>query len=553
MRQRTKGMEGSVRLNNEKPDSHGSNSPAVLLIACSVVIAHLLTAGRYGIFRDELYYIACARHLSAGYVDQPPLIAWITWAVLHTLGSSLLALRLLPALASGLLVWMTGKITQEWGGGRYAQMLAALSIVVVPIYLILQHWLTMNAFEPLCWTGVLWAASRIVLRRDPRYWILIGVLVGLSLENKYSIILPVAGLLIGLLLTPERKWLNTPYFLAAVAIATLLFFPNLLWLIHHGFPFLEFERHSRQSDARILRGPVSFLIDQARIMNPVLTPLWLAGLAWFFTKGGKALLCIGFTAVFAILLLLVIQAKNYYVSPIYPVLLAGGAIYLERWFTQRTWLGAWLRVGYLFAILVSGCVLAPLVMPILPVPQFLAYHRMWRDFTPVVFENVPERPLPQYFADEFGWEAMTQKTAQVFHGLPLQDQAHTAIFANDYGEAAAIDFFGPRYGLPSSISKAETYWLWGPRQYDGESVIVLGSDGRGDRKVFRSVEPVGRVAAEYSRADERFTIFLCRNMQPPLGELWPRIKAWWLIWKDWDKGNLCTSSKSTACLHEIAG
>ncbi len=509
-------------LDKGRPDSHRRISPAVSIIACSVVLAHLLTAGRYGIFRDELYYIACARHLSAGYVDHPPLIAWITWAVLHTLGSSLLALRLLPALASGVLVWMTATITREWGGGRYAQMLAALSIAPIPIYLVLQHWLSMNAFEPLCWTGVLWMVSRIVLRRDPRYWLAAGVLVGLSLENKYSILLPVTGLLLGLLLTPERKWLRTPYFLAAVVIAMLLFTPNLLWLLQHGFPFLEFERHSRQSDSRILRDPVSFLIDQARIMNPVLTPLWVAGLAWFFTKRGKGLRCIGLAAAFVIVLLLVTQAKNYYVSPIYPVLLAAGAILLEQGFTRR----AWLRVGYPVAMIASGCVLAPLVMPILSVPEFLAYHARWRGFTPVVFEGEPERPLPQYFADEFGWEAMTQKTAEVFHGLPLSVQAETAIFANDYGEAAAIDFFGPRYGLPASISKAETYWLWGPRQYDGKSVLVLGSDGRGDHEFFRSVEAAERVTDAYARADERFTILLCREMHPPLATLWPRIKAW---------------------------
>jgi hypothetical protein len=511
-----------LRLDNERPTSRGSNSPAILLIACFVVIAHLLTATRYGIFRDELYYVACARHLAAGYVDHPPLIAWITWAVLHTLGSSLLALRLLPALASGLLVWMTAEIAREWGGGRYAQILAALSIAPIPIYLILQHWLSMNAFEPLCWTGLLWAASRIILRRDPRYWVVVGLVVGFGFENKYSIVFPVAGLLLGLLLTPERKWFKTPYFFAAIAIATLLFIPNLLWLIHHGFPFLEFEGHSRQSDSRILRGPVSFVLDQMRIMNPILTPLWLAGLAWFFTKRGRALRCIGIAAVLVFLLLLATQAKNYYVSPIYPVLLTAGSIFLERWFTRR----AWLRVGYPAVIIVSGCALAPLVMPILPVPQFLAYHRLWHGFTPVVFEAEPEKPLPQYFADEFGWETMTQKTAQVFHGLSIQDQAHTAIFANNYGEAAAIDFFGPRYGLPASISKAETYWLWGPRQYDGESVIVLGSDGHGDHEYFRSVQPASRVVSEYSRADERFTIFLCRDMHPPLGKLWPQIKSW---------------------------
>jgi hypothetical protein len=164
-------------------------------------------------------------------------------------------------------------------------------------------------------------------------------------------------------------------------------------------------------------------------------------------------------------------------------------------------------------------------MPILSPQGFLAYHHLWHDFTPVVFENQPERPLPQYFSDEFGWEAMTQTTAQVFHHLPPQEQAYTAIFANDYGQAAAIDFFGTRYGLPASVSKAQTYWLWGPRQYDGRSVIVLGSDGSGDREHFRSVEAAGEVRSDYSREDERFTIFMCRGIYPPLGVLWPHIKS----------------------------
>ena len=271
-------------------------------IACLAVIAHLLTSGRYGIFRDELYYIACARHLGSGYVDHPPLIAWITWLIVQTLGSSLLALRLLPALASGLLVWMTAAITREWGGGRYAQVLAAVAITSVPIYLILQHWLTMNAFEPLCWTGIFWAASRLVLRKEPSYWVLVGVLAGISLENKYSVIFPIVGLFLELLLTPERRWLRSSYLAISVGIAVVLFLPNLFWLFHHGFPFLEFERHSRQSGTRILHGPLAFLIDQARIMNPMLAPLWLLGLAWFFTKKGKAVRSIGFAALFVILM-----------------------------------------------------------------------------------------------------------------------------------------------------------------------------------------------------------------------------------------------------------
>ena len=499
------------------------SSHLVLGLALVAVVLHLATAARYGIFRDELYYIACARHLDFGYVDHPPLIAGVTWLVLHAFGSSLIALRLLPALASGLLVWMTGRIAGEWGGGRFAQGAAALAVIPVPIYLILQHWLTMNAFEPLLWTWVLWAASKLVLRQDPRYWLLVGLLVGIGVENKYSMLFLAGTLVLGLLLTPERRWIASRYFIVAAVLAVLLFLPNLLWLVHHDFPFLEFERNSRANGSRILRGPVSFLIDQALIMNPVLTPLWAAGLVWLFPRRAAPLRFVAWTACLILVLMIGLQAKNYYVAPIYPVLFAAGAIAFERATVASR---HWLRAAYVSAVILSGVLLAPLVMPILTVSKFMEYQRWWHGFTPVRFEAEAASPLPQYFADEFGWKDMARETGRVFALLPKETQSSTAVFANDYGQAAAIDFFGPRYGLPASISKAETFWLWGPRTYTGSTVLVLGSDGKGDHKFFRSVEKVGRVDNPYSRVDERFDLFVCEGMHPELQTLWPKIKAW---------------------------
>ena len=500
-----------------------TQNPLVLLLALTEVGLHLATATRYGIFRDELYYIACARHLDFGYVDHPPLIALTTWLVLHIFGSSLLALRLLPALGSGLLVWMTAQIAREWGGGRFAQSMAALAIIPVPIYMLLQHWLTMNAFEPLFWTATLWSASRMVIRQEPRYWLPIGVLVGVGTENKYSMLVLALVLLAGLLLTPERRWLKSPYFMVAIGIAFLAFLPNLLWLVHHNFPFLEFERNSRQSDSRIVRGPISFILDQILIMNPVLAPLWLAGLVWLFSRQMQSLRFIGWAVCLLQVLLIALQAKNYYAVPIYPVLFAGGSIALEK---VTASVRLWMRPAYAAIVVASGLLLCPLVMPILSVAHFLTYQRLWHGFTPVVFEDEPARPLPQYFADEFGWEDMARQTGRVFARLPDAAKPSTAIFANDYGQAAAIDFFGPRYGLPPSISKAETFWLWGPRGYTGSSVIVLGSDGKGERDVFRSVEPVGTVSNPYSRTNERFELFLCRDIHPQLQDLWPKIKTY---------------------------
>ncbi len=509
----------SLRLQRAKP------ATAVIggLVGLKILL-HLATAGRYGIFRDELYYIACARHLAFGYVDHPPLIALTTSLVLHTLGSSLLALRLLPALAGGMLVWLTAQIAQEMGGGRFAQIMAALSILPVPIYLILQHWLTMNAFEPLLWTAVVWAGLRLVRLGEPRYWLLIAAFIGIGLENKYSMVVPAGALVAGLLLTPDRRWLKSWYFLLAIGVALLLFLPNLLWLALHHFPFLEFERNSRASGSRIVRGPISFLADQALIMNPVLAVLASAGLLWLcLHKQARRFRFAGWTALLVVGLWMMVQAKNYYVAPVYPPLFAAGAVAFEG--TTENSL-RWARLVYVCLVVFSGVLLAPLVMPILSVPHFLTYQHVWHGFTPVQFEAQPEKPLPQYFADEFGWEEMVRETSRAYAALPETERKQTAIFANDYGEASAIDFFGPKYGLPPSISKKQTFWLWGPREYTGSTMLVLGSDGVGDRRFFRTVQDVGTVNDPYSRADERFHIFLCRGIRTELHVLWPRLKSW---------------------------
>ncbi len=555
-------------------------SAAVGLLAVLKVGIHLATAGRYGIFRDELYYLARARHLAWGYVDHPPLIALMTWVAMHLFGTSLLGLRVLPALAGGALVWMAAQVARELGGGRFAQMLAAFAVIPVPIYLILDHWLTMNAFEPLLWTGVVWAVVRMLAQDEPRYWVVLGALVGVGMENKYSIALLACGLVVGLLLTPQRRLLWNWWFAAGVGVATVLFLPNLVWLWRHGFPFLEFERHSRMAGSRIVRGPAAFLWDQALLINPVVAPLALAGVVWLVRE--RRFRAVGWAVLFVTVALMAVHGKNYYLSPMYAAVIAAGAVWLERvtkgmgyqliavsselrvkvvGATERqlserdtsplssqrargerghpsfwgrsgplthTAQGRrnWVRVGYVGAMATSGLVLAPLVMPILAVPRLLAYERIWHGFTPVRIEALPDDRLPQYFADEFGWEQMVQETAAAFHRLPREEQARTAIFANNYGEAGAIDFFGPKYGLPAAISKNETYWLWGPRGYTGDEVLVLGSDGKGDREHFRSVETVGTVDEPNAREIEHFDVYLCRGLNGDLRVFWPKLKAW---------------------------
>ena len=553
-----------------------TSGPAIVLyLATAKLLLHLLTAGRYGIFRDELYYLACAEHLDWGYVDQPPAIALIAWFVRHVFGTSLLGLRLLPAIAGAALVWLTGKLARDMGGGRFAQALAAQATIVVPIYLVIHHWLTMNAFEPLIWMGAAWCIVRAVNTGKGSYWLWFGVIIGVGLQTKYSVIFFAFGIVVGLILTSERRFLKSKWIWLGALAALMIFLPNLLWLVKHDFPFLELMRNIRESGRDVARGPVAFIVDQALIMNPILFPLWAGGLLWLFVgkgvkgewgKGGKGervkanrgeddgeekgtgaavtgnptndrgrYRILGWSYVVMLVTLIVLKGKNYYLTPAYPILFAAGAIGLERItvrqrvpdspFPRLPISPFFLRYAYLALIFLAGAAFAPLSVPLLSPETYIRYQHTL-GIEPSKTENQETGPLPQYFADEFGWEDMTRAVAAVYNSLPPDEREQTAIFANSYGQAGAIDFFGPKYGLPKAISNHQNYWLWGPRNYTGVIVIVLGSDGDGDRDHFKTVDPVGRTNHPYSRRDEHYEIFLCRGLNQDLKTLWPSIKKW---------------------------
>jgi Dolichyl-phosphate-mannose-protein mannosyltransferase len=500
-----------------------SRAPVVLYVAAAKFVFHLATAGRYGIFRDELYYLACAEHLDWGYVDQPPLIAFIVWIARHLFGNSLLGLRLLPAMAGAGLVIVTAKLAEELGGRRFSQGLAALAVAVVPIYLIMHHWMTMNAFEPLIWMGCAWCIVRAINSGQALYWIGFGVLIGIGMENKYSIAFFGFGVFVGLIATRERYVLKSRLFWTGVVVAFLIFLPNLIWLVLHKFPFLELLNNVRRSGRDVVRGPLPFIADQANILNPILFPLWVGGLIWlFFSRRGRRYLVLGWTYGVMLALFIALHGKNYYLAPAYPMLFAAGAVAFETLARER-W--RWSKPIYVALIIITTIALAPLSAPILSPPAYVEYQRML-GLEPPRAEHQRTGPLPQYFSDEFGWEEMTREVAKIYNNLPPEERTRTAIFANSYGQAGAIDFFGPKYGLPKSISNHQSYWLWGPREYTGDTVIVLGSDGRGDREHFKSVEVAGRAEHPYSRLDEHFDIFLCRGLVSHLHTLWPQLKNW---------------------------
>jgi hypothetical protein len=323
-----------------------------------------------------------------------------------------------------------------------------------------------------------------------------------------------------LMATRARRFLFTRQLWIGAALALLIFLPNLIWLVVHHFPFLELMHNIRSGNRDIVRGPVAFIGDQIILINPMLAPLWIGGLIWLLVDRSGKYRALAVTYLVMLAAFIILRGKNYYVASIYPILLAAGAVAFEK-ITSR--LGQWSRAIYLVLIAASAIILAPTVAPILSPERTIAYQKKL-GIEPPKAENQETGPLPQYFADEFGWEEMTREVARIYNSLLPDEREKTAIFANGYGEAGAIDFFGPRYGLPKAICAHQSYWLWGPRDYTGEIVIVLRSDGRGDREHFARVEVVGRAEHPYSRRDEHFDIFLCRKFTGDLRKAWPEMK-----------------------------
>lgn len=496
-------------------------------LAFLIFLAHMLVSGRYGYFVDELYYLACSHHLAWGYVDQPPLIAVITWLERITLGDSLPALHFLPAVAAGLRVILTGLIARELGARRFGMVLACVCVMVAPIYIGFDSILTMNVFESLFWMSAALIALKIFQGASPKLWLLFGVVCGVGLLNKHSMLFFGFGLLVGLLLTNQRKQLVSPWFWLGGLIALLIFLPNLLWEIHRGFPTIELLRNVQASGRNTELGPVMFLVVQAFILHPLAAPVWIAGLVELLRdREGKGWRVLGLTYLVIMTCMLTMHGRMYYPAPAYPMLFAAGGVAFERW-TARMGNGRWLRPAYVTALVVTGLVLAPFAyFPMLTVDQYIAYSNFLH-FGPPRIENHRLGPLPQIYADQFGWKEMAQVVADAYHKLPPDEQKSCAIFGQNYGQAGGIDFFGAKMGLPPAISGHQSYFYWGPRGYSGECMIVL--DDRPERlaELFEDVEKVGTVYHPLSMPYQHFDVYLCRKPKfGTLEQLWPKIKHW---------------------------
>lgn len=494
---------------------------AILLAPATLKLAVQLAFIRgYGLHGDELYYIACSDHLDWGYVDHPPLCALLLRGSRLLLGDSAFGIRVPAALAGAVIVLLTQLLARRFGAGRYGELLAALCAFVAPLYLALSHVFSMNVFDVVLWLGAVYVVVCLLDGGRAWLWLVLGVVFGVGLENKLSLLFLGFGLLAGLLLAGPRELLKSRWPWLGACVAALLFLPHLLWQAANGWPTLEF-----MENARVLKNLryslPSFVGEQILLLHPATFPVWAAGLGWLVLHpAGRRWRALGW-AYLAILILLVFQGgKPYYLGPAYGWLFAAGAVAIESVLRRPR-----ARAASLVVLAAAGVVTAPLALPVLPVERLAGYQRAI-GLRPSSGERFAEGELPPLFANMYGWDRLASIVDGVYRALPPGERARCRVLCENYMQAGAIDFYGRRLGLPRAISGHNSYYLWEPEPPAGGVLIVIGRNEKDLREVFADVERRATFRDRYIQPihDDK-PIWVVRQPRVPLGPLWPRIKT----------------------------
>ncbi len=489
-------------------------------LALLALTLHLVTNSQYGYHGDELYFMACGEHLDYGYVDHAPMIA--VWAKLSRvlLGDSLFAIRLLPAVAGALTVWLTGAIARRLGGGAFAQGTCALAMVIAPAYLRVGNMLCIPGLELLWWTLASYLVVIILKEDRQRLWLLVGVVAGVGLMHKHSMLFWGFGLTAGLLLTRARRCFLKPWIWLGGAAALLIFLPNIVWQIRHDWPTLEFLRSINRS---VMAGitPGQFLLGQVLYVHPINLPIWIAGLVFYSaSQRGRPCRAFGWQYVVVLATLILIKSKIYYLDSIYPPLLAGGAVAIEGLFSR--WRSIWPRRVTVGTMVATGIAIAPAGLPLFPLDDYARYVRA---LSFGQLDNIWEVAQDYYFM--CGWQEQVQAAAEVYHALPEVDRRDCRLATPDYARAGAIDFFGPEYGLPRAISWHLSYRLWGYGDESGAVLLTVGVPPEMVGQFYGEVTVARRVRLKYCVPYVQDTpICVCRRPKMTLADVWQTIHGW---------------------------
>ena len=486
----------------------------VIAVGAVVFAVLMVFSGRYGFHRDELYFLASAQHLQASYVDQPVFTPLLAWVSLKLFGVSLPGLRVWPALAAWATVVVGGLTAREFGGGRRAQLLAAIAVATMPAVLGSAHILDTTAFDILAWAGLALIAARIGRTGDARWWLAGGLVLGLGLANKHSVGFFAVALLIGALLSGGRRLVWNRWFAAGAVIAAAFTIPDIWWQAQHQWATIAMTRTLNQENGS-LGNIATWVIGQLLMTSLALVWVWPAGLRFLWRSEQplwRALVwAYGLLFVF---FALTTGAKIYYLAGAYIYLLAAGAVAVDGWLSARR---GRLR-NLLLATGLTTAVALPFVLPVLPAA-----------------DAGPTAKVNTVSAESIGWPQLVSSVRTVWTSLPPRQRAHAVIFASNYGEASAINELGRGTGLPQAVSGHNTYWWWGPGNPHATTVLAVMPgpvDGGGDaaylRQSFTSVRAVATLSNPYRIHNQEFDghVYLCTGPRHPWGQMWPRLRSY---------------------------
>ena len=497
------------------PKTLTSTTAILAYLAVADFAFHMIFAGNYGYFRDELYYIVSGtQHLSLGYVDFPPLIAYVA-ALLNLISKdSLIAIRVVPALNVSLLVFVSGMIARELGGGRKAQVLTGISTFVSLGFLAFGSILTPDSFDSLWWSLLAYLLIRIVRRKEPKLWILAGLVVGVGLLTKLTIFFFVSALFISFLAIPSsRKYVRSKWILVGSLLSVAFILPMIYWNSVNGWPMIQFYLDFRGDVSG--GGPLSFLITQIAIISILNAPIFIMGLYFYLRSSeGSELRAFGLTYLLLYAFMTILNMKTYYLMPIYPLMFAGGAILIERSSITKKGIVRWFgSKPFIAGLIIVAMLIAPIAMPIFSPQTLIKYYGA---------SNYQTNPLP----DRYGWSGMVSNLSKAYVTLSVDIRNQACIFTSNYGEASAVNFFGRSMGLPQAISGHNNYYIWGPDSCTGQVLITIGVSLSTAQQAYKNVTTLTTLLCQYCISyEQNLPVYLCTNPNfSSLATAWPGVR-----------------------------
>ena len=489
-------------------------------IAAVGFVGHVLVAGNYGYFRDELYYIVSGQHLSFGYVDFPPMIAFLAAALNFIAGDSLLSIHVVSSLVGAFLVFVSGMIARELGGARRSQVLTAVATLGTLVFLATSSIFSMDIIDALWWSLCAYLLIRIIKRDQPKLWLVLGLVAGLGLMTKLTIAFFLFAIIVGLALTPSRRYFRTKWFWLGGLISFGFLLPYIMWNALSGWPTVQFYFNYGGLTGG---GPLGFFLLQLFAVNLANVPLVILGLLFYFRgSSAKQFRAIGLAYVVLYVVFTLINAKAYFLVPAYPMLFAGGALFIEKTTRNRRWI----TPAYAVTIAIVALLFVPLVMPVLPPATYV--NSYYESLTGLANGGAGQQnagPFPQFLGDRFGWNTMVSTVAQVYNSLPPPDRSQACIFTLNYGEASALTLLGKDYGLPPVISGHNNFWIWGPGTCSGSVIITVGLTQSQDLQTFSNVSQAGLVTCQYCMNEENnLPVYVCTQPKITTQSAWAAVK-----------------------------